>query len=58
MEEAYLKDSDKPPFISVKGEMVDGQYVEEDHIAGFLINKIVDLFTLGPGGYDLERKER
>ena len=43
LEEAYLKEGHNTRFISVKGEMVDTQYVKEDYIPDFLINKIVDL---------------
>jgi hypothetical protein len=42
LEEAYLKEGHTTRFISVKGEMVDDKFVEEDHIPDFLFNKIVD----------------
>jgi len=45
LEEEYLREADSPQFISVKGEMVDSQYVKEDHIPEFLIKKIMDLFN-------------
>jgi len=44
LEQEYLREADSPQFISVKGEMVDSQYVREDHIPDFLINKIANLF--------------
>jgi len=43
LEEKYLREGDSRHFISVKGEMVDGQYVKEDHIPEILIKKILDL---------------
>ena len=45
LEEEYLREADSPQFISVKGEMVDSQYVKEGHIPEFLIKKIMDLFN-------------
>jgi hypothetical protein len=46
IEEAYLKEGHTSPYISVKGEMVDSHYAEEDHIPDFLINKIAHLLDL------------
>jgi len=43
LEESCLKEDHNTQFISVKGEMVDIQYVKEDNIPDFLINKIADL---------------
>jgi len=45
LEEEYLRKDDTPQFISVKGEMVDSQYVKEYHIPEFLIKTIVDLLN-------------
>ena len=45
LEEEYLREADSPQFISVKGEMVDDQYIEEEFIPGFLIKKIMDFFN-------------
>lgn len=45
LEEAYLRGGHNTQFISVKGEMVDSQYVKEDHIPELLIKKIVDLLN-------------
>ncbi len=45
LEEEYLREAYSPQFISVKGEMVDDQYIEEELIPGFLIKKIMDLFN-------------
>jgi len=45
LEEEYLRSSQNYQLISVKGEMVDSQYVKEDHIPEFLIKKIMDLFN-------------
>jgi hypothetical protein len=43
LEEAYLKEGSTTKFISVKGEMVDSDYVREDRIPDFLIKVIADL---------------
>ncbi len=43
LEEEYRREADSPQFISVKGEIVDSQYVKEDHIPEILIKKILDL---------------
>jgi hypothetical protein len=43
LEEAYPKEGYTTRFITVKGEMVDDEFVEEDHIPDFLVNRIVDL---------------
>ena len=43
LEEAYPKEGHTTRFITVKGEMVDDEFVEEDHIPDFLVNRIVDL---------------
>jgi len=45
LEEEYLRETDSPQFISVKGEMVDDQYVEEKSIPEFLSKKIMDFFN-------------
>ena len=45
LEEEYLREGDSPQFISIKGEMVESQYVKEEHIPEFLIKKIVDLLN-------------
>jgi hypothetical protein len=45
LEEKYRREADSPQFISVKGEMVDSQYVKEDCIPEILIKKIVDLLN-------------
>lgn len=45
LEEEYRREADSPQFISVKGEIVDSQYVKEDHIPEILIKKIVDLLN-------------
>jgi len=42
--EEYLRSGHNPEHISVKGEMVDDQYIEEESIPGFLIKKIMDLY--------------
>ena len=41
LEEEYLSPGTNFKCISVKGEMVDSQYVEEDHIPETLIQKIM-----------------
>lgn len=43
LEEEYLREAESPLCISVKGEMVDSQWVKEDNIPEFLINRIVNL---------------
>jgi hypothetical protein len=43
LEEAYLKEGGRTPFISVKGEMVDSRYVREDRIPDFLVKVIAGL---------------
>ncbi|MBW1678035.1 MAG: hypothetical protein JRJ79_15895 [Deltaproteobacteria bacterium] len=43
LEEKYLGEAGSRHFISVKGEMVDSQYVKEDHIPEILTRKILDL---------------
>ena len=43
LEEAYLKEGYSTRYVSVKGEMVDSDYVKEDHIPQFLVKKIVEL---------------
>ncbi|MBW2004681.1 MAG: hypothetical protein JRI72_08715 [Deltaproteobacteria bacterium] len=49
LEEEYLSSGRNLQCISVKGEMVDSQYVEEDHILETLIKKIMGFFNLsGP----------
>ena len=48
LEEACLKEGHTTPFIAVKGEMVDSQYVRENRIPDFLINKISDLLDPAP----------
>jgi hypothetical protein len=48
LEEAYLKEGHTTPFISVRGEMVDRQYVREDHIPDLLIHEIADLLDPAP----------
>ena len=45
LEEEYLMEDNNPQFISIKGEMVESQYVKEEHIPEFLIKKIVNLLT-------------
>jgi len=45
LEEQYLREGNSFQFISIKGEMVESQYVKEDHIPKFLIKKIVDLLN-------------
>jgi len=45
LEEEYPRKDKTLRYISIKGEMVGRQYVEEDHIPEFLIKKIVDLFN-------------
>jgi len=45
LEEECLREGDSPQFIPVKGEMVDSQYVREEHIPEFLIKRIVDLLN-------------
>jgi hypothetical protein len=45
LEEKYVREADNPQFISVKGEMVDTQYVKEDYIPEILIKKIADLLN-------------
>jgi hypothetical protein len=42
LDEKHPGEAGSPQFISVKGEMVDSQYVKEDHIPEILIEKIVD----------------
>jgi hypothetical protein len=43
LEEAYRKQGHNSQLISVKGEMVDNRYVQEDRILDFLVNKIAGL---------------
>jgi len=43
--EKYLRCGYNPMLISVKGEMVDDRYIEEESIPDFLIKKIIDLFN-------------
>ena len=45
LEEEYRREGNNPPFISVKGEMVNDHYIEEKSIPEFLINKIMDLLN-------------
>jgi len=45
LEEQYLREGNSPQFISIKGEMVESQYVKEEHIPELLIKKIVDLLN-------------
>jgi len=40
LEGEYLSHAQNHRFISVRGKMVDDQYIEEDHIPGLLIKKI------------------
>ncbi len=42
LEEEYLRFDCNPQFISVKGDMVDDRYIEEESIPELLINKIMD----------------
>ncbi len=42
LDEKHPRETGSPQFISVKGEMVDSQYVKEDHIPEILIEKIVE----------------
>jgi hypothetical protein len=44
LEEAYLKEGGNPRFISIKGEMVDSDYVREDRIPEIVVNKIAELY--------------
>jgi hypothetical protein len=43
IEEAYAKEDHTTPYISAKGEMVDDDYVGEDNIPDFLVDRIVNL---------------
>ena len=45
LEEEFLRSGHNPQHISVKGEMVDDQYIKEESIPDFLIKKIIDLFN-------------
>ena len=45
LEEQYLREENSFQFISIKGEMVDDQYVEEKSIPEFLSKTILDLLT-------------
>ena len=42
LEEAYLKEGGSTRFISIKGEMVDSDYVREDCIPEIVIKKITE----------------
>ena len=44
LQEEYLRSNYNYQHISVKGEMVDNQYIEEESIPGLLIKKIMDLY--------------
>jgi len=46
LQEEYLRSNYNYQHISVKGEMVDNQYIEEESIPGLLIKKIMDLYQL------------
>jgi len=48
LEEQYLREENSFQFISIKGEMVDDQYVEEKSIPEFLSKTILDLLTSSP----------
>jgi hypothetical protein len=41
LEEEFLRSGHNPQHISVKGEMVDDQYIKEESIPDFLIKKLV-----------------
>lgn len=43
LEEAYQKEGNTTPYISVKGEMVDDSFIAEKRIPEFLIRKISGL---------------
>jgi len=45
LEEEYPRFGHNPQHISVKGEMVDDQYIKEKSIPEFLIKKIMELFN-------------
>ena len=45
LQEEYLRSNHNHQLISVKGEMVDDQYIEEESIPDFLIKKTIDLFN-------------
>lgn len=44
LEEEHLRSGHNPQYISVRGEMVDDQYIEEESIPELLIKKIMDLY--------------
>ena len=48
LEEQYLREGNSPQYISIKGEMVDRQYVKEEHIPEFLSKTIANLLTSLP----------
>ena len=45
LEEQYLRKGNSFQFISIKGEMVDDQYVEGDYIPEFLSKRVIDLLN-------------